>query len=33
VRNAGFAIVELEVGYMGRPKVATFMYEGRAKPV
>jgi hypothetical protein len=33
VRNAGFAIVELEVGYMGRPKVATFMYQGTAKPV
>jgi ubiquinone/menaquinone biosynthesis C-methylase UbiE len=33
VRNAGFAIVELKAGYMGRPKVATFMYEGTAKPV
>jgi SAM-dependent methyltransferase len=32
VRDAGFAIAELEAGYMGRPKVATFMYEGVARP-
>jgi SAM-dependent methyltransferase len=32
VRDAGFAIVELEAGYMGRSKVATFMYEGVARP-
>jgi hypothetical protein len=33
VRNAGFAIVELKAGYMGRPKVATFMYDRAGPPL
>jgi hypothetical protein len=32
IREAWFVIPELQTGYMGRPRVATFMYEGIAKP-
>lgn len=32
VRAAGFALEDLETGYLGRPKTMTFMYEGRAQP-
>lgn len=32
VRQAGFTIMDLEEGYMGVPKLATYMYEGVAKP-
>lgn len=32
VECAGFAITEIETGYMRGPKPMTFMYEGRAQP-
>jgi len=32
IKNAGFAITQLETGYMQGPKPMTFLYEGRAKP-
>ena len=32
VENAGFAIQQIETGYMKGPKPMTFLYEGRAKP-
>jgi SAM-dependent methyltransferase len=32
VRDAGFAITSLDMGYMAGPKFVTFMYEGTAKP-
>ena len=33
VERSGFAITQLETGYMPGPKPMTFMYEGRARPV
>lgn len=33
VQAAGFRIDALQTGYMRRPKVLTFMYEGRARPL
>lgn len=32
IREAGFVIPDLQTGYMAGPRVATFMYEGFAKP-
>lgn len=32
VREAGFDIMHLRTGYMSRPKFASFMYEGNARP-
>jgi len=32
VREAGFNIMDLRTGYMSRPKFASFMYEGGARP-
>jgi ubiquinone/menaquinone biosynthesis C-methylase UbiE len=32
VDNAGFAIQQLDTGYMRGPRPMTFMYEGRARP-
>ena len=32
VECAGFAITQIETGYMSGPKPMTFMYEGRARP-
>lgn len=32
VESAGFAITEIETGYLEGPNPMTFMYEGRAKP-
>lgn len=32
IERAGFAISQLETGYMRGPKPMTFMYEGRARP-
>jgi ubiquinone/menaquinone biosynthesis C-methylase UbiE len=32
VEHGGFAITQLETGYMRGPKPMTFMYEGRARP-
>jgi hypothetical protein len=34
IAEAGFAIVDIETGYLGQgPKLATFMYTGRAVPI
>lgn len=33
VERAGFAITQIETGYMRGPKPMTFMYEGRARPM
>jgi len=33
IENAGFAITQIEAGYMAGPKLMTFLSEGRAKPV
>jgi len=32
IENAGFAIAQIETGYMKGPRPMTFMYEGRAAP-
>ncbi len=32
LREAGFTVSDISCGYMRGPKVATFMYEGRALP-
>jgi ubiquinone/menaquinone biosynthesis C-methylase UbiE len=32
IENAGFAIAQIETGYMKGPRPMTFMYEGRATP-
>jgi ubiquinone/menaquinone biosynthesis C-methylase UbiE len=32
IQNAGFRIERLDTGYMSRPKLMTFMYEGSARP-
>jgi len=32
IEDAGFAIQQIETGYMKGPKPMTFLYEGRAKP-
>lgn len=32
IEHAGFAIAQLDTGYMKGPKPMTFMYEGRARP-
>jgi ubiquinone/menaquinone biosynthesis C-methylase UbiE len=32
VGQVGFAVMNLEKGYMGVPRFATFMYEGAARP-
>jgi ubiquinone/menaquinone biosynthesis C-methylase UbiE len=32
VESAGFAVTDLQTGYMKGPKPMTFLYEGRAKP-
>ena len=32
LQNAGFRIERLDMGYMSRPKLMTFMYEGSARP-
>ena len=32
IENAGFEIEALETGYMDGPKLATFLYEGIARP-
>src|SRR3954467_6463072 len=31
IRDAGFAIMDIQAGYMRGPRPFTFMYEGRAK--
>jgi ubiquinone/menaquinone biosynthesis C-methylase UbiE len=33
IQNAGFAIAQMQTGYMNGPKPMTFMYEGRATPI
>jgi len=33
IENAGFAIIQIDAGYMAGPKLLTFLSEGRAKPV
>jgi hypothetical protein len=33
IERAGFAITQLETGYMRGPKPMTFMYEGSARPM
>jgi ubiquinone/menaquinone biosynthesis C-methylase UbiE len=33
IENAGFAISQIDTGYMKGPRPMTFMYEGRATPV
>ncbi|MEO8096797.1 MAG: class I SAM-dependent methyltransferase [Acidobacteriota bacterium] len=33
IEEAGFEISKLETGYMPGPKLMTFMYEGRARPI
>lgn len=32
IRNAGFRLDQLETGYMSRPKMMTYMFEGAASP-
>lgn len=32
IEHAGFAVTQLDTGYMKGPKPMTFMYEGRARP-
>jgi ubiquinone/menaquinone biosynthesis C-methylase UbiE len=32
IENAGFAIAQIDMGYMKGPRPMTFMYEGRATP-
>ena len=32
IEHGGFAIIQLDTGYMKGPKPMTFMYEGRARP-
>jgi ubiquinone/menaquinone biosynthesis C-methylase UbiE len=33
IENAGFAVAQIETGYMKGPRWLTFMYEGRATPL
>jgi len=33
IQNAGFAIAQIQTGYMKGPKPMTFMYEGRGTPI
>jgi ubiquinone/menaquinone biosynthesis C-methylase UbiE len=33
IEKAGFAITQIDTGYMAGPKLMTFLSEGRAKPV